>query len=72
MNDLLTFADKNVFLAFLAIYFAYELVKLLVWRLPNRVLRTLSIRKHGWPPPHCDAMAISSPNPMRSDGASNA
>ena len=24
-------------------------------KLPNRVLRHLNIRKHGWPPPHCDA-----------------
>jgi hypothetical protein len=24
-------------------------------RLPNRVLRHWNIRKHGYPPPHCDA-----------------
>ena len=26
-----------------------------VFRLGNRVLRSVNIRKHGWPPPHCDA-----------------
>lgn len=23
--------------------------------LPNRMIRHLNIRKHGWPPSHCDA-----------------
>jgi aspartokinase-like uncharacterized kinase len=23
--------------------------------LPHRLLRSIDIRKHGWPPPHCDA-----------------
>jgi hypothetical protein len=27
----------------------------LVFMLWNRLMRHLSIRKHGWPPPHCDA-----------------
>ena len=27
----------------------------LFFKLPNRVLRHLNIKKHGWPPAHCDA-----------------
>lgn len=26
-----------------------------VFRIWNRFMRHLNIRKHGWPPPHCDA-----------------
>lgn len=35
------------FLVYLISWFVF-----LVW---NRFLRMLSIRKHGWPPVHCDA-----------------
>lgn len=27
----------------------------LIFRIYNRTMRYLSIRKHGWPPAHCDA-----------------
>ncbi len=27
----------------------------LIFRSWNRFMRHLNIRKHGWPPPHCDA-----------------
>ncbi len=27
----------------------------MLFRVYNRILRVINIRKHGWPPPHCDA-----------------
>lgn len=30
-------------------------VKLVVFTLPNRILRTIHIAQHGWPPEHLDA-----------------
>jgi hypothetical protein len=32
-----------------------------LWRSYNRTMRMISIRKHGWPPPHCDADGDSTP-----------
>ena len=34
----------------------------LIFRLPNRIMRHWNIRKHGWPPPHCDADGDFKPN----------
>lgn len=33
----------------------YELARVIVFDLPNRVIRSRNIRAQGWPPPHCDA-----------------
>jgi len=37
------------------VYATFELIKLLAFVLPNRIIRSKSIRQHGWPPRHCDA-----------------
>lgn len=34
---------------------AAQLIYVLVFRLPNRIIRGMNIKKHGWPPEHCDA-----------------
>lgn len=36
-------------------FFLVYVVSWFVFRVWNRFLRMLSIRKHGWPPSHCDA-----------------
>lgn len=51
---MIAFFGEHTFLAFcagLGVYFLGEVF----FRLCNRVIRHLNIRKHGWPPPHCDA-----------------
>ena len=32
-----------------------EIIIAICFRLPNRIIRGMNIRKHGWPPKHCDA-----------------
>lgn len=39
---------------FIAIIIHFTLYELF-FRLPNRIIRGMNIRKHGWPPAHCDA-----------------
>ena len=39
----------------LLIYASASLIYEIFFQLPNRILRHLNIKKHGWPPPHCDA-----------------
>lgn len=47
--------DRNIYISFFTViiflYFAVQTIKFL-W---NRFLRHLNIRKHGYPPAHCDA-----------------
>ena len=51
MVDLFQFMSDSPWLTFfLAIIAGDVMVKL-----PNRILRHLNIRKHGYPPAHCDA-----------------
>jgi hypothetical protein len=33
----------------------FTLARIIFFLLPNRILRTISVRKHGWPPEHLDA-----------------
>lgn len=54
-SELLRFMAENPWLtAWLALLLVY-VVLCIVWRLPNRLIRHLNIRKAGWPPPYCDA-----------------
>ena len=39
----------------------------LIFRCWNRLMRMLNIRKHGWPPPHCDADGDFPPVPEKDD-----
>lgn len=50
LSALVTLALGTLFLILLETF-----VKLVFFSLPNRVLRHLNIRRHGWPPAHCDA-----------------
>jgi hypothetical protein len=45
------FAADSPFLTFFAIY----MITVTIYRSVVWVCRCLNIRKHGWPPPHCDA-----------------
>lgn len=52
------FFHEHYILAFFALCFIYGIVKGLIrilFILPNRILRHWNIRKHGYPPAHCDA-----------------
>ena len=55
MTDLLKFASDNPWLTFFLAVLAAEVIIRVVVNLPNRILRHWNIRKHGYPPPHCDA-----------------
>lgn len=43
--------------------FAICIVCELVFKMWNRLMRHLNIRKHGWPPDHCDADGDFKPLP---------
>jgi len=36
-------------------FFALCVLSQMVFRICNRILRHWTLRKHGYPPPHCDA-----------------
>ena len=59
MSELMQWATTSPYLFFfMACFFgllALTLVEVLFFRLPNRFIRAFNIRKHGWPPAHCDA-----------------
>lgn len=55
MEHLFNFMGDHVFLGFLIICSTYYLLKALLFRLPNRIIRHLNIRKAGWPPEYLDA-----------------
>ena len=46
---------EHYILAFFALCFVYGILKGVLVILPNRILRHWNIRKHGYPPDHCDA-----------------
>lgn len=55
MTELIT---ESPFLLFLLFFLACLLIGLayeVLFRLPNRIIRGMNIRKNGWPPAHCDA-----------------
>lgn len=53
--DIYQFMSGSPYLTFfLAIIVGKVIVRVLV-HLPNRILRHRNIRKHGYPPAHCDA-----------------
>lgn len=49
------FMSDNPWLSFFLAVIASEFTIRVVTILPNRVLRHWNIRKHGYPPSHCDA-----------------
>lgn len=53
--DVLQFMSDSPWLTFLLAVSAGEVIVRVVVNLPNRILRHWNIRKHGYPPAHCDA-----------------
>ena len=53
--DVLQFMSDSPWLTFFLAVIAAEVVISVVVNLPNRILRHWNIRKHGYPPAHCDA-----------------
>lgn len=51
MNDFYKFAGDNPWLTFFLLWLVFNFA-LRFW---NRTLRHWNIRKHGYPPAHCDA-----------------
>ncbi len=49
------FMDNSPTLTFFLALILGEVVVRTMCTLPNRILRHWNIRKHGYPPPHCDA-----------------
>lgn len=47
-------SDSPILTFFLAVAIGDVVVRVVV-NLPNRILRHWNIRKHGYPPAHCDA-----------------
>lgn len=43
--------SDSPYLSLFALYFILHTI----FKCWNRFIRMLNIRKHGWPPPHCDA-----------------
>lgn len=53
--DILKFMGEHPWLTFFLAVIAAELIVRITVNLPNRILRHWNIRKHGYPPAHCDA-----------------
>jgi hypothetical protein len=64
---ILEYFHEHWFLAFIALLFAYHLISAVLFRLPNRIVRHLNIRKAGWPPAHVDADGDFKPDPEKED-----
>lgn len=53
--DIYKFMSESPFLTFFLAIIAGQTIITVLVRLPNRILRHWNIRKHGYPPAHCDA-----------------
>jgi len=53
--DIFEFMHESPFNAFMLIICLSQLILHIIVTLPNRIMRHWNIRKHGYPPPHCDA-----------------
>lgn len=49
------FMSDSPFLTFFIVLIVGEVIVRIFFGLPNRILRHWNIRKHGYPPAHCDA-----------------
>lgn len=54
MNIYEFMSDSPILTFFLAVIIGEVIIRVTI-NLPNRILRHWNIRKHGYPPPHCDA-----------------
>ena len=55
MNELYEFMSSSPWLTFFLAAGIIELLIVILFKLPNRIMRHYNIRKYGYPPPHCDA-----------------
>ena len=53
--NIFEFMGEHWFLTFLLAVLVYSIFWGIFITLPNRILRHWTIRKHGYPPSHCDA-----------------
>ena len=53
--DIYQFMSESPWLTFFLAVGVGEVISLIFFKLPNRILRHWNIRKHGYPPAHCDA-----------------
>ena len=49
------FINESPWLSFFIALIIGQVIVSIFFRLPNRIIRGMNIRKHGWPPRHCDA-----------------
>ena len=49
------FMSENPFLTFFLVLIVVQAIAAVLRFLPNRIMRHMNIRKHGYPPAHCDA-----------------
>ena len=67
MIMLFEFMSNNPWLSFfLAVGFC-EVLLAVFFKLPNRIIRGMNIRKNGWPPEHCDADGDFKTEPEKED-----
>lgn len=55
MTEVFVFMSQNPVLTFFLAIIAGSVVVQVLGVLPNRIMRHWNIRKHGYPPAHCDA-----------------
>ena len=58
LSQILNFADSHPFLSFFVICIICITISEVVsipFKIVNRIIRGMNIRKNGWPPVHCDA-----------------
>lgn len=63
MTEILKFMGEHPWLTFFLVLIVGEVIVRILVQLPNRVMRHWNIRKHGYPPAHCDADGDFKPAP---------
>ena len=64
---LIQFMSDHWFVSLLMLYIVCQTVLKLVLLSWSRFMRHLNIRKHGWPPAHCDADGDFKPAPEEAE-----
>lgn len=63
MMEFIQFATTNGFWVFIGCLIFVQIPFTFVFKVINRTLRHANIRKHGYPPVHCDADGDFKPEP---------
>ena len=53
--DIFEFISGSPWISFFLGIGICEVLLSVLFKLPNRIIRGMNIRKNGWPPAHCDA-----------------